>query len=273
MSSTTTDPPFIDPAGNSSRYFAGTLPALACSIELSNAEGKVQQQISEFLAGQLIKTGYATWRNYLAREVAGAAIERAGRDIDALQFYENWRDSVGSQRDREYAERRWVVCKLRQANRQEREGHEKKANSYRQDAAKVMAKYGWAEDAVPDAYPEMSAQDAAPLMGAGEAITDGAKAAKDEKYSGDSIGKLGPLSYRVITAKGWINLDSEDGLRARVLVRERTVTSEDVSVKVLAGGNADCVEWGLRIRWLSDVAVELRLGEEECRVVLGAAGE
>jgi hypothetical protein len=252
------------------------VPALASSIALSNADGKAQQQVSEFLAGQLIKTGYAAWRNDLERKVAGAAIERAGRNIDALQFYESWRDSAGSQRDREYAERRWVVCKLRQAARQEREGLEKKANSYRQDAAKVMEKHGWAAKDVPDEFPEIDAQGASPAPAPGEAreprpktTPDGAKAVKDEKGTGDQKGRLGPLSYRVIAPKGWINLESDDGLCARVLVRGRTVTSEDVSVKVLDDGNVKCEEWGLQIRWLSEGVVEFRLGEQECQVVLG----
>lgn len=248
--------------------------ALARSDDLPKADGKVQQQVSEFLAGQLIKTGYAAWRNDVTREIAGAAIERAGRDIDALQYYENWRDSASSPRDRDYAERRWVVCKLRQANRQEREGLEKKAYSYRQDAAKVMAKYGWAEDAVVDSYPEIQAQGAAPARSPGEAGDlrpkagpEGAK--RDEEIAGDHEGRLGSLSYRVFTPKGWINLESEDGLRARVLVRERTVTSEDVSIKTLGGENMECREWGLQIRWLSDTAVEFRLGEMQCRVAIG----
>jgi hypothetical protein len=266
----------LDCVRHTKMTFKLVIPALARSAELSNADAKAQQQVSEFLSNHLIKVGYSAWRNDLSREIGGAAIERAGRDIDALQFYESWRDSAGSHAAREYPERRWVVCKLRQATREEREGHEKKAKSYRQDAGKVMEKYGWTEDAVPDGYPEISVQDTASAPHTGEAreprpqvSPDGVKNAKDPKNTGDHKGRLGSLSYRVITAKGWINLDSEDGLRARVLVRERTVTSEDVSVKLLDGGNAECEEWGLQIRWLSDSVVEFRLGEEECQVVLG----
>lgn len=251
------------------------VPALARSSQLSSADGRAQQSVSEFLAGQLIKTGYTAWRNDLAREVAGAAIERAGRDVHALQFYESWRDSAGSPRDREYAERRWVVCKLRQANRQEREGLARKANSFRQDAARVMEKYGWTEEAVTDAFPEIETQGAVAVPGSEgpkeprpKTTPDSAKTVKDEQGTADHSGRLGSLSYRMIAPKGWINLDSEDGLRARVLIRERTVTSEDVSVKELDDGNAECEEWGLQIRWLPDGAVEFRLGDEECRVVL-----
>lgn len=252
------------------------IPALARSNELSNADGKVQQQVSDFLASHLIKTGYAAWRNDLTRKVAGAAIERAGRHIDALHFYESWRDFAGSPPDREYAERRWVISKLRQATRQEREGFEKKANSYRQEAAKVLEKYGWTEDAVPDAFPEICAQSAPPASRSVEATetlakrgSDGTKTVKDEKGTGDHQGRVGELSYRVITPKGWINLDSDEGLRARVLVRERTVTSEDVSIKILENGHVMCEDWGLEIRWLSDGVVEFCLREEKCRVVLG----
>jgi ribosomal protein S6E (S10) len=59
----------------------------------------------------------------------------------------------------------------------------------------------------------------------------------DEKGAPDAKGRLGSLSYRVIIPKGWINLESDDGLCARVLVRGRTVTSEDVSVNLLGSGS------------------------------------
>jgi hypothetical protein len=252
------------------------VPALARSAELSSADWKSQQQVSEFLANQLIKTGYSGWRDVLSREVAGAAIERAGRDIDALKFYESWRDSPGSPRTREYAERRWVVCKLRQASREDREGNVEKANSYRQDAAKVMEKHGWNEDAVPDAFPEVSASrpSTTPVLQSGkqaqpESVSHASKTSADAKSTSDERGQFGSLSYRVISSKGWINIEAEDGLCARVLVHDRKVTSEDVLVEELDVGNAECDEWGLRIRWLADGVVEFRLGPTSREVSVG----
>ncbi len=252
------------------------VPALAHSVELSNADGRSQQQVSEFLANHLIKTGYPAWRNDLSREVAGAAIERAGRDIDALQFYESWRDFPGPSGSREYAERRWVVCKRRQASRQEREGYDKKASSYRQDAAKVMERYGWTEDAVADTFPELPAGSfdttlslRANKKSQPESVSSTAKTSRDAKSTGDERGQVGPLRYSVIASKAWINIEAEDGLCARVLVHERRVTSNDVSVKSLEGGHVECEGWGLQIWWLTDGVVEFRLGQMVCKVSVG----
>ena len=252
------------------------VPALACSNDLSNAEGRIQQPVSEFLASKLIETEFSAWKMDLNRRVAGAAIERAGRDIDAIRFYENWRDSADSPGDREHAERRWVVCKRRQANRQEREGREEKANSYRQSAEKVMEKYGWTTESVPDAFPEIEAQGAALTAGTGETneprtriTTDGANTVMNEKIPGDREGTLGFLSYRLIGSKGWINLDSQDGLRSRVLIRARKVTCDDgLSLKENDDGTKECEEWGLKIRWLSDMEVELWLEKMDCKVTI-----
>jgi hypothetical protein len=54
-----------------------------------------------------------------------------------------------------------------------------------------------------------------------------------------------------------------------VLVKSRTVASEDVSVKALEQGTVECEEWGLQIRSLSLGVVEFRLGDLKCEVVVG----
>jgi hypothetical protein len=264
----------LDRVRQTQMIYKVVVPSLASSGELSAADAKSQLLVSEFLANLLIKPGYSAWRSDLPRQVAGAAIERAGRDIDALQFYESWRDSTGSQ-EREYAERRWVVCKLRQANREEREGHSKKANSYRQDAARVMQKHGWNEDAVPDGFPDIPEADAVapPSQKATwqpeSASARVANATPVPQGVTDGRGQLGPLSYRVIASKGWINIEAEDGLCARVLVHARKVASEDVSVKTSSDGYLECEEWGLRIGWASDGVVEFCLGDLRDKVVVG----
>lgn len=264
----------LDRVRQTQMIYKVVVPTLASSRELSVADAKSRLLVSEFLANQLIKPGYSAWRSDLLRLVAGAAIERAGRDIDALQFYESWRDSAGSQ-GREYAERRWVVCKLRQANREEREGHSKKANSYRQDAERAMQRHGWNEDAVPDGFPDIPETDAvAPpsqkTSRQPEAASAGAaKATPMPQGVIDGRGKLGPLSYRLIASKGWINIEAEDGLCARVLVHARKVASEDVSVKTNSDGYLECEEWGLRVGWASDGVVEFCLGDLRCKVIVG----
>lgn len=251
------------------------IPELARSIELSNADGNIQKKVSDFLFTHLIETGHAVWGTDLQREVAGAAIERAGRIIDSLQYYEIWRDSVSSTLDRKYPESRWVVCKRRQAARQEREGFVNRANIHRQEAAKVMTKYGWKDEDVPDLFPVIDLVVSAPNYHAAEhsefrvkLCSESVKNVNNEREFGDQKSRLGSISYRVISPKGWINLDSDDGLCARVWVRERKVTSQDISVMLQENGNVMCEEWELEIKWLSDGVVELCHGDEKRKVEL-----
>ena len=212
--------------------FKTVIPALARSDKLSQADAKSQQRVSEYLADKLIKGSDIVWRDFVPMPVAGAAIERAGKDLDALKFYEQWRDSAASSEERAYAERRWVVCKLRQADREERDGRTRKASGYRRDAETVMNKYGWSEEDVPHAFPDLSAKEPGGETGEGTEAPGGrpnrrpAKTRTDRTPvprpagASDHRGRLGILSYRVIAAKGWVNIESDDGLRARA--RSRT---------------------------------------------------
>ena len=260
--------------------FKTVVPALAQSTDLSGADSKSQQVVSEFLAIHVISSSSgATWQDDLSREVAGAAIERAGKDIDALRFYENWGKSRVSSREKEYADRRWVVCKLRQATRTENDGQPKRARNMTLDAGKVMEKHGWSENDVPETFPDLQfgissraidaqeskeSQTAPPRHFGGKRL--------DEADQNDRRGRLGSLTYRVIASKGWINIEADDGLCARVLVRARKITSEDVAVNSLEEGRIECPDWNLLIQWLSDDEIQLKVGSDECKIVVSELG-
>lgn len=91
------------------------IPHLAKSQALSDDTGQEKQQVQEYLK-RLV--GNQDWRKHVHPAVMGAAIERAGKDIDALVFYEDWRDRGSRSDEKRYVQVRWVVCKLRQADRQ-----------------------------------------------------------------------------------------------------------------------------------------------------------
>ena len=248
--------------------FRIVIPVLARSKELSDANGKSQQIVSEYLKDLLVRPGSAAqWQEDLERKVAGAAIERAGKHIDALEFYESWKKSRVSPREREYADRRWVICKLRRAAR---EGNKKKIL---QEAEEVMKKYGWGEKDVPDAFPELpeiqDGLDAASPDGSITGNQTGLEVSHElPRVPGGSLtrGSLGRLTYRLIPSKGWINLESDDGLCARVFVRDRKVTSDDVPFAMLDGEFAECNIWGLKIQWISDDAVRFAINQESCDI-------
>ena len=244
------------------------IPLLAKSEKLSAVDIKPQQEVSEFLASRLLTKGAnATWWEALPRKTAGAAIERAGRDIDALKFYENWRDSTSSNHQRRYAENRWAICKLRQAKREEAEGNTKKASEYRHSAEQVMQKYRWDEQAVLDVFPEIDeglrgVQEVATKPGGPESKVSTAAERRDKE-----AGQLGSIAYRFILAKNWVNLESQDGLCARVLLNEMSIISEDVSFCKDGESSYFCEEWDLRISWFSRFVVTLTHGGVESREI------
>lgn len=242
------------------------IPRLARSDALAKADGKVQLHVSDFLATHLLRSSASSqWWHDVARKVAGAAIERAGKDIDALEFYERWRNAASSRREREYTDRRWVICKFRQASREAAEKNEKRAESYRQAAANVMEKYSWDERDVPDTFPELSdiAQDSRPDQESGrespKTIPQDGEFGAGVPAGAESRGRLGKLSYRYIPAKGWINIESDDGLCARVLAHDRKLTSEDVRVVAGDGGHFRCDDWGLNVQWITPTIVRLSI--------------
>jgi hypothetical protein len=241
------------------------VPQLARSSELSRADGKTQAPVSEFLAKLFIKSGSpAEWQSDVSWAVAGSAIERAGKDIDALRFYETWRDANPTPEDRHHAERRWVVCKLRQARREDKEGHDKRAGSYRSDASKVMEKYGWKEVDDLDSYPELPPLPAlfplASVIVAGRKVADSSLTSRSE-----GAGRIGPVSYRIIANKGWVNFDWDDGSRARLFLRERRVDSDNVTT-VDPDGRIHFPDSGIIIGWHPDGRMYFHFAGEECMV-------
>jgi hypothetical protein len=238
------------------------IPALARSEKLANADSKSQLRISEFLDSRLSGKSSSAWRKRLPMDVAGAAIERAGRDLDALRFYEQWRDNTSSAKERAYAQMRWVVCKLRQADREEREGRAIKAANYREDAHAAMEKEGWAGQKVPTEYPDLSSH----------STLQGEIAARSAR-TGDHSGRFEFINYRVLMSKGWVNLESDDGLRARVHIGERRVSSDDFVIEEKSDGQKYCTAWGLSVRWNGHDAIQLVVGDKSCDLALTGGSE
>jgi hypothetical protein len=91
---------------------------------------------SDFLKRILITEGF-TWIDHLHVSVAGAALERAGRIVDCLQFYENVQSNSSiSADDVRLAASRWVKCKQRQADHEKEHGKAKAAEKLKSEVDK-----------------------------------------------------------------------------------------------------------------------------------------
>jgi len=130
------------------------LPALAIktlarSDALPQLPMSIKRKFSDYLNTLLIKEKMA-WVNAISPEEGGAAIERAGRHIDALKFYEILKESDSFPEEvRQRASARWVKCKLKQA-KWASENHQKDADRFRSQADEGLVNLKLEEKNLPD---------------------------------------------------------------------------------------------------------------------------
>ncbi|MCP4106885.1 MAG: AAA family ATPase [Desulfobacteraceae bacterium] len=112
----------------------------------------------KMIFSNLLKDWYISsrlgWSDYISPEAVGSALERTGRDIDCLQFYENIIAAPGFDDKQKYrAKIRWTKCKIKQADREEKDHVSKK---YKKQAEEKTALWGIKKiDDVPY-YPDIS---------------------------------------------------------------------------------------------------------------------
>lgn len=92
------------------------IKALSVSEKLAREEPATQIQISKYLKERLIEKASAFYTNLTVAQ-AGAALERAGKIMDCLEFYEMvWDKKTWPANEDEIrlAQKRWLKCKQRQ---------------------------------------------------------------------------------------------------------------------------------------------------------------
>ncbi len=117
--------------------------ALARSEKFPEMPGHLQRQFSEFLR-RFLRVKEGQWRSAVSVEEAGAAIERGGRFTDALSFYEAVaRESNLSDDAKQFARRRWLVCKNRQLEHErEQGGKSRRAADVQRELSEAMTRLG-----------------------------------------------------------------------------------------------------------------------------------
>ncbi len=127
--------------------------ALARSEELVNESSGRQQVIAEFLNRTFIASGASPDRRGLRPEVVGAAIERAGKIVDALRYYENLERDTGTSEDiQRFAAERLVRNLERYAEYLSRQRDEKQVQKREERAEKIRQHYQLGSRPIPD-YP------------------------------------------------------------------------------------------------------------------------
>jgi hypothetical protein len=166
--------------------------------ELANSDNLVEasQENQNFVADYLKKQiGQLAGSQKISPQIVGAAIERAGRHIDALAYYESIWKSPKYEKPTEanFARERWVMCKLRQVEYSKKQG--KVGDEYRQKTEADKFAEQWKIDAnsLPS-YPLISLDDTASQNDLLISLSDEqAKAVKDLLKSGWSQAKIASL--------------------------------------------------------------------------------
>jgi hypothetical protein len=134
--------------------FRAVAEELAVSEHLPSETVQRKEPVAEFLNRNFLVGGVspANLRG-LSPQVVGAAIERAGKIVDALRFYETLERSASTNEVRRFAAERLCRNLLRYANyfRYVRKD-EKEAQGKELDARKILKQYGLDERQIPD-YP------------------------------------------------------------------------------------------------------------------------
>ena len=252
----------IESAGvkwDSEQLIALAVRVLGSSEALSEATGKDQKIVSEFLRRHLVvlradskdRIGVLRKLHQHVRLVeAGAAFERAYRLTFALEYYEQWfpeksfgnSNLKGTDADLAFARRRWIVCKNRLAS------SGKRAGQHKEEIGHWETRWGvsWSSEPEYPALPLMEKRADVPytvLTGQLVAIKSARRAAQsqvDATVSARVDGqlyevKLLPRKQRLIITR----IETAD----QISVSGSVVSSDDVAVDMRSDRSEGLTRW------------------------------
>lgn len=136
------------------RVFAAVIQELAVSGELASETAERKGMVAEFLHRHFISKGTSRVdRPGITPDLAGAAIERAGKIVDALQYYEDLERDASTEAMRKFAAERLVRNLERYAEYFESRKDEGEAQQRRARARAIRERLGLAEQRNIPEYP------------------------------------------------------------------------------------------------------------------------
>jgi len=133
--------------------FRAVVEELAVSEDLPSETVQSQMQVAEFLNRNFLGEGVSPANpRGLSPQVVGASIERAGKIIDALQFYKALTDSAPTEEVAQFASERMVRNLERHADYFRSRGDEEQAKQRHLRAQKIREEAHLGERQIPD-YP------------------------------------------------------------------------------------------------------------------------
>ena len=111
----------------------------ATSNILVQSSNQAKSSVSRFLKNKYILRPIKSWMGSISPVVVGSAIERAGLNVDGLQFYERVEASAECPNNlKRHAAVRWAVCKNRQIEHEKTSGSLPHARKLEEDLQKKL---------------------------------------------------------------------------------------------------------------------------------------
>jgi hypothetical protein len=200
----------------------------------------------------------------------GAALERVGKDLDALGFYESLINTNWASEDlRQYANKRWIHVKFRQANRERQANRRAVADRYKEQAEARLRTFDWRMTDIGPEYPDMTLIERGYETASRLSIPQVKTVVVDRNQ--DEVWKLGSLTFRRYAAGNRVNIESALGEQARIDLSQRSVSSSDVAIAQPTANEWTCDSWGLIVRFDEPASIAaIRAGDQERKISLPA---
>ncbi len=235
--------------------------ALARSEKLPELPGHLQRQFNDFFR-RFLRVKEGRWRSAVSVREAGAAIERGGRFTDALGFYEAVaREANFPNDDKQFARRRWIVCKNRQLEHErEQGGRGRRVADIERQLSEAMERLGIKAVVGLPRYPELQ-----PMEKPSTALVRGLEGQRASMHEGRDIdaeneveklptielaervtAKIGELLFDLSRPLGRCNISHESTMQtAFINLREGQVGGEK-EWRTISPTEWICDEWKLR---------------------------
>lgn len=124
------------------KLFEATVAEMALSDELATEKPTSQTLVSNFLHKHFIVGNAQSKRCSLPVEVIGAAIERAGKLVDALQYYRSMFNKEKDPQKQEFLAQR-LVSNLEKYAKFSKQRHDPKAEEREKEALSLRKNTNW----------------------------------------------------------------------------------------------------------------------------------
>lgn len=227
--------------------------ALARSDEFTNASPQEQRALAAFLR-EFLRVRGGKWKNDLTIEEAGAALERGGRFTDAISFYEAIGSADARSPQRDFARRRWIICKKRQAEHEVSQGAASKARNIERQIEIAMKEVGAKSDKeLGESYPNLAPLQMTSQVSHPEKELTAVSANLPSKAVGPDLVtiKIDPFRIDFHRKRGRCNIVREDTLETAFIKLAEKRCEGEVVFNQVDGSIWMCPSWKLTVAFSS----------------------